>query len=465
MDNKQTKEKKMMTPEKIYKIMQWLPVAVAAVFFLINVIKKNTPAIIVIGICLLAFAAFFWISSKKNIELYKKEYILAVALPTLVFLISLFSGDYYSDDFPLFLAVIGMTGMFLEPALTRMQMILADVYLICMYLIHPQKASSLSQYILCLACFTLAAALFYQVIKRGAAFIQINDTRAKESEKILDSVRSMGNELQSDFTKSASRINMSTQELRRESAAIADESGEVSDECNLVFDRLKETEVQINRMNEDVRSFEEVLRENQGNVDAMKHQVQMISETISESSSTFHTMEEQMKEIEGIARQINDISFKLTILSLNASVEAAHAGDAGSGFEVVANEMRALSESSAGFSAKVSEVVKELLTKVEITSQRVENSDEALSESEETMSDLSGSFERLNNKFEVLYDNIESQNKTMGQIQGIFGNLNQKAAQMHDGSLANQKAVENITDAMVVFSDNVGKIVKNTQDI
>lgn len=460
MDNK-----KMMTPEKIYRIMQWLPVVIAAVFLLINLIKKNTPAIIVIGLCLLVLIAFAVISARRKIDLYKREFILAIALPTLVFLISLFSGDYYSDDFPMFLAVIGLTGMFLEPKLTRMQMILADVYFVLMYLIHPQKADSLSQYILCLACFTLAAALFYQVIKRGRAFIEINDARARESERILQSVREMGVCLEHDFEQSAHKIDVSAQGLQQESDAIAQGAGEVLEECNAILAGLKETEEQISRMNDGVKTFEGALRENESNVDAMKCQVRAVGETIKESGLTFHVMEEQMKEIEGIARQINDISFKLTILSLNASVEAAHAGEAGSGFEVVAEEMRALSESSVGFSAKVSEVVKELLTRVSITSGRMASSNGALTDSKQTMSELSDSFHRLNDQFQVLYGSIEQQNQNVERIHSIFGQLNHKASQMHGSSLSNRNAVEDITQAMRIFSENVGRIVKNTQDI
>ena len=465
MNKKNDKEKQMMTPEKIYRIMQWLPVGVASIFFLINLLKGNTPAIIAIGICLAVFIGISVISNKRNLDLYKKEYILAIALPTLVFMISLFSGASYSDDFPLFLAVIAMTGMFLEPQFTRTQMLLVDVFLVIMYLVHPEKSGGLSQYILCAACFTLAAALYYQVIKRGRAFIEISDKRAEESESLLNSVREMGTELQRDFEISSSKIETSTQGLRRESFSIAHAAGEVSDGCNVVLGKIKETEEQIVQMNEGVRTFEQALQENRSNVNAMNAQVNAVAETISESSMTFRTMEEQMKEIAGIARQINDISFKLTILSLNASVEAAHAGEAGSGFEVVANEMRALSETSAGFSAQVSDVVKELLEKVEITSERVASGDEALSESEQTMSELVGSFDRLHEQFEVLYSNIESQNRNVEQIDQIFGGLNQKAAQMHSSSIANQNAVEEIAGAMTVFSGNVGKIVKNTQSV
>ena len=63
---------------------------------------------IVIGLCLAVFIGLTVFSQKKNLDLYKREFILVVALPTLVFLISLFSGASYSDDFPLFLAVIAI---------------------------------------------------------------------------------------------------------------------------------------------------------------------------------------------------------------------------------------------------------------------------------------------------------------------------------------------------------------------
>lgn len=465
MDNKQKETKKMLTQESIYKIMQWLPVGVASVFFIINLIKGNIPALIVIGICLIAFVGIFVIAKVKNVSLYIREYIMAVSLPVLVFVISLFSGASYSDDFPLFLAVIAMTGLYLEPQFTRTQFVLVDVFLVIMYLVHPEKSGGLSQYILCAVCFTLAAVLFYEVIKRGRAFIEISQVRAEEAGKLLESIRSMGAKLQSDFESSSAKIEAGTQGLQKESVAITHDAGLVSECCNIVHSKMKETETQIEHMNTGVKQFEHALVENRNNVNAMNVQVDSVSEIISESGTVFRTMEEQMHEIAGIAKQINDISFKLTILSLNASVEAAHAGASGSGFEVLAAEMRELSETSAGFSNQVSDVVKELLECVEQTSERFSSSEAALSQSEKTMSELVGSFAHLNEQFSLLYDSIENQNRNVNQIEVIFDELNQKVSDMHSSSLANQDAVETIVDEMTVFSDNIGRIVKNTQSI
>lgn len=465
MEKNRKDSKKMLTHESIYKIMQRLPVGVASIFFLINLIKGNVSAMIAIGICLIAFISVFAVVKVRKVSIYKKELVTAIALPVLVFVISLFSGASYSDDFPLFLAVIAMTGLYLEPQFTRIQLVLVDVFLVIMYVIHPEKAGELSQYILCAVCFTLAAALFYQVIRRGRAFIEISQERAEESGQLLDSIRSMGVSLQSDFDASSARIAAGTRGLQEGSGTIAHDSGQVAESCKVAQGKIKETEEQIVELNKEVRQFETSLVENRNNVQAMNEQMDSVSEIIGESGSVFRTMEEQMHEIAGIAKQINDISFKLTILSLNASIEAAHAGESGSGFEVLAAEMRELSENSTGFSTQVSDVVKELLERVEQTSERFAGSEEALSQSEKTMSELVGSFERLNEQFGLLYENIACQNRNVNEIDTIFDELNQKVSDMHSSSLANQQAVESIADTMTVFRGNVGKIVKNTQSI
>lgn len=465
MGKKQKDTKKFLSHEAIYKIMQWLPIIVSSLFFVKNLSAGNTAAMLAIGICLAVFISVLVFVKVRKVSLYQREFALAIALPILVFVISLFSGASYSDDFSLFLAVIGMTGLYLEPKFTLIQIGLVDVLLVIMYILHPEKAESLSQYILCVVVFVLAASLFYQVIKRGRAFIAIGEERAEESERLLESIRTMGAELQRDFEASSAKIELSTQGLQEGSVSITHGAGEVAESCRIAHEKIKETEEQIGQLNDGVRQFEDALSENRENMEAMQEQVKSVGDIISESGAVFRAMEARMREISGIAKQISDISFKLTILSLNASVEAARAGEAGSGFEVLASEMRELSESSTNFSGRVSDVVKELSQRVEETSERISGSEAALEQSEKTMTELVGSFERLNRQFGLLYDNIEHQNENVSRIDSIFDNLNERVSDMQGSSLENQNAVEAIVDAMEVYKGNVGKIVENTHAI
>lgn len=69
-------------------------------------------------------------------------------------------------------------------------------------------------------------------------------------------------------------------------------------------------------------------------------------------------------QIESSAREISNVSMQTAILAINASVEAAHAGAAGKGFSIVAQEMKKLSNSSHDASDKIFSLIKELSTSV-----------------------------------------------------------------------------------------------------
>ena len=459
------KQKKMMTNEVIYKITQLVPVVIASVFFIINTIKGNTPAMLVIGLCILVFLGMFTIANKKNFSMQNKEFMVSLALPCLVFIISMFSGASYSDDFSLYLSAIAISGMFLEPRVTKVQIVLIEVFLVAMFFAHPEKTGGTGQYILCVACFTVAAVLVYQVIKRGKAFIDISNEKADESEGLLNSIRAMGAELQNDFNASSAKIEAGTQELMKGSALIAHGAGEVSHSCNVVQDKIKDTQDQIGQLNEEVKQFEAGLLENQNNVADMQNQIDAVGDMVAESGAVFRAMEDQMNEIAGIAKQISDIAFKLTILSLNAAVESAQAGEFGAGFDVIASEMRELSESSGGFATKVEDVVKDLSKKVNITSEKFSGSEEAFAQSKKTMAGLVESFDKLNKQFEELYGNIEAQNRNINQIDYIFDELDHRVADMHNSSVENKNAVDAIADAMNGYRENIDKVVKNTQSV
>ena len=71
-------------------------------------------------------------------------------------------------------------------------------------------------------------------------------------------------------------------------------------------------------------------------------------------------------QISSIISSIEEIAFQTNLLSLNASVEAARAGDAGSGFAIVASEVRELSQRSSNAAQEINALISESATHVQV---------------------------------------------------------------------------------------------------
>ena len=79
-----------------------------------------------------------------------------------------------------------------------------------------------------------------------------------------------------------------------------------------------------------------------------------------QSASVLREMGKRSEEIGGIVNTINIIAERTNMLSLNASIEAARAGDAGRGFAVVAEEIRNLADRSAQATADIAAIIRSL---------------------------------------------------------------------------------------------------------
>lgn len=71
--------------------------------------------------------------------------------------------------------------------------------------------------------------------------------------------------------------------------------------------------------------------------------ISYISEVSATNRATLTHLQEQAGSIQGVVRTIREISSQTQLLALNAAIEAAHAGEYGRGFDIVAKEVKKLS--------------------------------------------------------------------------------------------------------------------------
>lgn len=95
--------------------------------------------------------------------------------------------------------------------------------------------------------------------------------------------------------------------------------------------------------------------------------LEQIRKMTSDTASIARTMGNRSREIRTIVETITKISEQTNLLSLNAAIEAARAGDAGRGFSVVADEIRKLAEQSASSAEEIKQQVEKMLLQINDT--------------------------------------------------------------------------------------------------
>lgn len=473
MDEK--KFKKPIGEDSIYKFMLIITFAVSGVFFIKNVISLNIGGMIAIGACLVVLGLALWIMKLMKLDKRKKQLVVCIMLMFVVFVISLFSGNFYSDDFTLYLAVIALSGVYLEPTVTIVQAAMVNVLLILQYIIHPEKADPLSQFIMCMVLTTLTAVLFLQVIKRGRSFIQVGANRTEEAQELVASITKAGTELQQNCETSAQRVEglkaasekleERTRELKDGSDNIIESAKDIANSFDGVHQTIKSTEEQIAIMNTEVKRVEDALDENKKHMLEMNDQMYSVKKAVDEANEVFAKLQKQIQEISAVTDQLNSIATSTNMLALNASIEAARAGQSGAGFAVVASKVQELAVDSNRCSGQVVEVVTAMQSQITITTEQLEESTEAIGASIDALAGLQTSFDDLTEQFDALYDNIEAQNTNVTRMDSEISQLENRINEMSACTEENQTYVDEIANAVELYKNHMQLVVDDTQQV
>ncbi|MBQ7358879.1 MAG: hypothetical protein IJW63_02150 [Lachnospiraceae bacterium] len=475
MINKQTGRKAPLTRDAIYRIMIYLCYIVSAFFLVKDLAGGEITGALLIAGCLGAFSIILAVMKALKVSKDRKRFIVSIGLVVLIFFISLGSGNYYSDDYAMYLAALGLTGLYLRPNYTKWQLVASMILMVVQFIIFPHKADPLGQFIMCMLTFALAGAMIYLCIHRGHQFIIANEAKAEDAEALLKSLGELGTELGESLQTSAKltdsmneaneQLTNHAEELERGSTNISAEANMVAEACEEVQFKIQTTEGHIGALNNEIRTFENTLASNQRNVNAMSAQMESTKAAVEHANEVFHTLEQQMLAITEVTEQLNKISSSTTMLALNASIEAARAGAAGAGFSVVATKVQGLAVDSTACANEVAEVVNSMKVQIAETSQQLIESISALDISLGSLENLSDGFEVMGNQFQELYSNIEAQNTGIREVNDIFAGLRGQVDEMSSYSEENQMSVQAIAEAMHVYTQQLTQVIEDSKHL
>ena len=186
---------------------------------------------------------------------------------------------------------------------------------------------------------------------------------------------------------------------------------------------------------------------------------------ITQISDQFVELDKTIQSIRKATGVIQDIADETDLLSLNASIEAAKAGDSGRGFAVVAQQINALAEQSNESAQEIEKIIEgllresaEMMDSMKLVRKAInlqqEKLDDTMDKTEDVAKGVSGSLESI--------ESIREKTVLLGQfseaIVGVVGDLAEVTAQSQattDGTISNASRMNNTMNRLGGSADSL----------
>ena len=299
-------------------------------------------------------------------------------------------------------------------------------------------------------------------LNKGDFSVSIQDGYKDEfgkSQKMLKAMRNTLSDVISMTKTDSEKLQKQMQDLQQIAKRMTDVSDSIQNQSVTVAaaaDQMVSTTTDIAHNCESAAASSKMCREiTNGGVEKVNSAVSNIrlqSEHTKDNAAKIENLARQTNDIGSIVSTIDDIAAQTNLLALNAAIEAARAGEAGRGFAVVADEVRALASRTSSSTQEISRMVKsiqeEAATATSSINDSVANMDIVASDAEQIMtilSDINEHVSAVNTQITQIATAAEEQTAATGEISGHMQTITQVASDMREDAQHQYGVMEGTT--------------------
>ena len=287
---------------------------------------------------------------------------------------------------------------------------------------------------------------------------QANDMQSKSKDamsathKISNNIKNMASATEEVSTQ-ISTVSTSSNRLADSLKVIGKSTSHVTGSLNTVAKSAEEMSLSIHLIATSIDEMYSSLNEVSQNTGKGANIINAASDMAEKASSTINSLGDAAREIWDVVELIKGIASQTNLLALNATIEAAGAGDAGKGFTVVANEVKALARQTAGATEDIREKIEGMQSNANSAITAIKNIVSVVTDANTVMNTIAAAVEEQTATINEISKNCT---ETASSANNVSENV-QKAAQTATNTA---KDLLNAVKTGLDVSDNLSQVAE-----